>query len=443
MLAAQSISNEPAGGGRTAQGALLSDVMPHRPGPMRIFLETNGCKLNQAETESLAWQLAASGHHVVAGADEADVYVLNTCTVTGTADAKVRRRLRAFHQRNPRALIVATGCYAQREPETLASIPGVGLVVSNADKSSLPALLDGVVGEAATRRTVAQGDAGLGSMPPSLRTRSFLKVQDGCRGACAYCIVPVVRSEERSVPADRVLAEVQQRLARGIREIVLTGTEVGAYADGGLSLKDLLTHILAATPVPRLRLSSLQPSEISPALLSRWSDPRLCPHFHLSVQSGSDATLRAMRRRYSVADFARSLSLIRKMVPRAAITTDVIVGFPGETEIMFEESYQLCREWQFARIHVFPYSPRPGTAAASFPGRVDSRVKRARTERMLSLAEESSRSFRAAFQGQTRPVLWERRDEGGMWTGFTDNYIPVKVRSAEDLENRITPFTVD
>jgi threonylcarbamoyladenosine tRNA methylthiotransferase MtaB len=409
---------------------------------MKVFLETLGCKLNQAETESLTWQLAASGHEVVSDVGEADVYILNTCTVTTAADAKVRRRLRATHQRNPHAFVVATGCYAQREPDALAAVPGVGLVVSNTDKSRLPALLNELVGGACASVAGDPARQGRGIPPGAIRTRSFLKVQDGCHGACAYCIVPTVRPEERSVPADRVLAEVRHRLARGIQEIVVTGTEVGAYAGGERNLEGLLGGILSGTPIPRLRLSSLQPQEISPGLLALWKDPRLCPHFHLSVQSGSDAMLRAMRRRYSLADFVRSVSLVREMAPQAAITTDIIVGFPGETDSMFEESLRLCQELHFARIHVFPFSPRPGTAAASLPGRVDDQVKRARRERMLSLAQESTRKFREAFQGVTRAVLWERRDASGAWTGFTDNYIPVTLRSVENLENRITPFTL-
>jgi threonylcarbamoyladenosine tRNA methylthiotransferase MtaB len=410
---------------------------------MKIFLETLGCKLNQAETESLACRFAASGHSVVGDVGVADVYVLNTCTVTGVADAKARRRLRAAHQRNPEVFIVATGCYAEREAGSLAAIPGVGLVVSNADKSRLPELLNDMVPSASVRIAAESAKTEDGTPPSSSRTRSFLKVQDGCHGACAYCIVPLVRAQESSVPAERVLADIRDRLARGIKEIVLTGTEVGSYADGARGLKDLLGDILAGTAVARLRLSSLQPHEVSPALLSLWHDPRLCPHFHLSVQSASDPMLRAMRRRYSVNDYAQALSLIREFVPQAAITTDVIVGFPGETDAMFEESLRLCRELHFARIHVFPFSPRPGTAAASFAGRVDSRVTRIRTGRMLSLAEESRRRFREAFRGQTRPVLWERRDSSGAWTGFTDNYIPVTLRSADNLENCITSLTLE
>jgi threonylcarbamoyladenosine tRNA methylthiotransferase MtaB len=408
---------------------------------VKVFLETLGCKLNQAETESLTWQLAAAGHHIVSHAEMADAYVLNTCTVTGTADAKARRRLRSVHRRNPGALLVATGCYAQRDPDTLATIPGVGLVVSNAAKSELPSRLNDLAGSALCP---AAGPAGVAAVTPaaSLRTRSFIKVQEGCHGTCAYCIVPMVRPEERSVTASRVLAEVRQRLSRGVKEIVLTGTEVGAYADGGRNLRDLIADILAGTPVARLRLSSLQPPEISLALLSLWADPRMCPHFHISVQSGSDAMLSLMRRRYRVRDYVGALSAIRQLVPDAAITTDVIVGFPGETGGMFEESHRLCREMQFAGIHVFPFSSRPGTAAASFPGRVDSREKRDRTEKMLDLAAESARRFRGSFSGKIRPVLWERRDASGAWTGFTDNYIPVAFRSDEDLENCVTQFTL-
>ena len=399
---------------------------------MKVALDTLGCKLNQAETELLAGQLAEAGYELVPGVAEADIYILNTCTVTHIADAKSRHRLRQAHRQNPGARLVATGCYAQRLPEELARIEGVGLVVGNDDKPDLLQFL----GAQAVSPPPSTQESSFGS---STRTRAFIKAQDGCSNCCAYCIVPLVRGREQSRPVGPVLAEINQRVASGVKEVVLTGTEVGSYHDDGAGLSGLLERILGETDVVRLRLSSLQPPEISPELIQLWQDRRLCPHFHLSLQSGSDSVLRRMKRRYSASDYQRAVSLVRAQVPEVAITTDVIVGFPGETDGEFAASYELCRRLGFARIHVFPYSPRPGTAAASMPDQVSARVKKERSLKMLALAEESALNFRRQFLGRVVPVLWEQKDGKGIWSGLTDNYIRVYAKSSEDLTNKLLP----
>jgi threonylcarbamoyladenosine tRNA methylthiotransferase MtaB len=247
-----------------------------------------------------------------------------------------------------------------------------------------------------------------------------------------------VRGREKSLPLEQVLDEVKSRVADGYKEVVLTGTEIGAYNDKGIGLKELLRRILADTGVARLRLSSLQPQEITPALIGLWQDERLCRHFHLSLQSGSDAVLKRMKRRYTTADYKRAVELIRKAVPGAAVTTDVIVGFPCETEAEFRESYDFARQMDFARIHVFTYSPRPGTKAADTPRQVDDKIKRERSRRMLALGRACVRSFRKGFLGQTLMVLWEK-ETGGVWSGLTDNYIRAHTRSDDDLANRLMP----
>ena len=278
---------------------------------------------------------------------------------------------------------------------------------------------------------------------PTGRTRAFIKVQDGCNARCAYCIVPQVRGPEKSVPPAQVLAEVKARETEGFQEVVLTGTEVGSYSSDDTRIDGLLRAVLTETQIPRIRLSSLQPPEVTPDLIELWRDRRLCPHFHLSLQSGSDATLSRMRRRYAVAGYRTAVELIRSVVPDAAITTDVIAGFPGETDDESQTSLQLCRGLRFARIHVFPFSARPGTEAATMPGQVDEKTKRARASEMLRLAREGAADFKRSFAGQTRPVLWEQRNAHGLWTGLTDNYIPVTLRSEEDLTNRITQFRLE
>jgi threonylcarbamoyladenosine tRNA methylthiotransferase MtaB len=395
----------------------------------RIALDTVGCKLNQAETQLLARQLARAGYRLVAPEDGADVYVLNTCTVTRVADGKCRRLLKSARRRNPGALVVAIGCYVERDRQELAQIKGVDLVLDNSQKMDLLPRLE------QSGRLLRPGAV---SSHADFRTRAFIKVQDGCNNFCSYCIVPMVRGREKSLPLEQVLDEVKSRVADGYKEVVLTGTEIGAYNDKGIGLKELLRRILADTGVARLRLSSLQPQEITPALIGLWQDERLCRHFHLSLQSGSGAVLKRMKRRYTTADYKRAVELIRKAVPGAAVTTDVIVGFPGETEAEFRESYDFARQMDFARIHVFTYSPRPGTKAADTPRQVDDKIKRERSRRMLALGRACVRSFRKGFLGQTLMVLWEK-ETGGVWSGLTDNYIRAHTRSDDDLANRLMP----
>ena len=397
-----------------------------------IALDSLGCKLNQAEIQQLARQLSAAGYRLVSPADKADIYILNTCTVTHVADRKSRHMLRQARRRNPDARLVAIGCYAQRNPRELAQIEGVDLILGNDRKMNLLKLLEdidvsGKLSEEPAKYPRAGG-----------RTRAFIKVQDGCHNFCAYCIVPLVRSREENVPVEKVTALVRGLVANGYQEVVLTGTEIGAYSCNNVNLEGLLKHILAETAVPRLRLSSLQPHQVSPGLIGLWRDPRLCPHFHLSLQSGSDTVLKRMKRRYFTADYQRTVALIRDSVPDVAITTDVIVGFPGETDAEFQESLDFCRQMQFARIHVFPFSPRPGTEAADMPQQVSASVKKERSRQMLALAKESAHSFQQGFLSRTMNVLWEQQ-AGGIWSGLTGNYIKVYTKNSDDLTNRLLP----
>ena len=405
--------------------------MSNRPKSTRVALDTLGCKLNQAETELLAKQLAEAGYHLVSPMDGADVYILNTCTVTHIADRKARHLLRLAHRRNPNALVMATGCYAQRAPEELSQIEGVSFVLSNDEKPHLLRLLkeSGRLAKPAQDSTIS----------PHTRTRSFIKVQDGCDSFCTYCIVPLVRGREKSLPVDQIVAEVRHRTGDSYKEVVLTGTEIGSYNYNGVNLKGLLEYILAETAVTRVRLSSLQPQEISPELIKLWHDSRLCRHFHLSLQSGSDEVLSRMKRRYSVSNYQQVVSMIRALVPEVAITTDIIVGFPGETSTEFEESFQFCQKLSFARIHVFSYSPRKETQAARMPNQIGAQVKKQRSEQMLVLAKDSAQTFNRQFLGKTMTVLWEKQSADGIWSGHTDNYIKVYTRSNRDLTNNLLP----
>ena len=399
----------------------------------KVGVYTLGCKLNQAESELLTRQFAEAGY-LVANGGKADVCILNTCTVTHIADRKSRHLVRLLRRRNPEALIITTGCYAEREPQELARI-GADFVVGNEQKMCLPELIADRFSSVSGYSMRQFGIDGVN------RVRSFIKVQDGCNDFCAYCIVPEVRGKEYCLPVAEVIDEVKKRTSAGYKEVILTGTKIGAYRYNGADLRDLVEQILVDTDVERLHVSSLQPQEIPPQLLSMWQDSRLCRHFHLALQSGCDAVLKRMKRHYSIADYQRAVSLIRKSVPDAAITTDVMVGFPEESDEEFEDSYRFCQEMGFANMHVFPYSPRPGTLAATMSHQVEEAIKKERSQRMLELAQESADKFLERFVGQDIMVLWENElaPGSGIYSGLSDNYIRVFTESHQHLTNQLVP----
>ena len=402
-----------------------------------VAIHTHGCKLNQADSQTLARQFSDAGYRIVSPSSSADIVVLNSCTVTATADAKARQFLRAAKRRNPNAVVVATGCYAQRAPADLERLEAVSLVLGNTSKAELV--------EASHR---ALTGAGLTPVPPTdpvadnganLRTRAMVKIQEGCDQVCAYCIVPKVRGRERSIPAEEIIAQINRHADEGCREVALTGTQLGSYGFDlpGLDLARLLERILAEAGMERLRVSSLQAHEITGRLLANWSDPKLMQHFHIPLQSGSDAVLRQMRRRYDTAQYRAAVGLIRESYPDAGITTDLIVGFPGESEQDFRSSVAFAESMRFSDIHVFPYSPRPGTSAFHFGNQIAEPSKRERMAQMLALAAECRLQFREAQLGTIRPVLWEKSSRLGSWTGLTDNYLRVRTSSEQSLANRI------
>jgi threonylcarbamoyladenosine tRNA methylthiotransferase MtaB len=402
--------------------------MPER---ITVSIQTLGCKLNQAEAETISRELAGAGFEVSTG-DRADAFILNTCTVTHIADRKGRHLVRLLRRANPQALIIVTGCYAQRAAAELEGC-GADMVVNNEEKMQVPLILQSKLsacdnaGPARDRDRTAE------------RVRSFIKIQDGCRNFCSYCIVPLVRNNVYSLDADTVIDEIKARVGDGYREVVLTGTEIGSY-DDGIDLKRLLKRILGETPVARLHLSSLQPQEITSGLLELWRDRRMYHHFHIALQSGSNPVLQRMRRRYNTGDYEKAVGVIRDIMPDASVTTDVMVGFPGESAAEFSESYGFCKTMEFAAIHVFSYSPRPGTLAAGMTGGIDEKTKKLRSLQMLGLAADSAEKFAQRFTGKTREVLWENevRPGSGIYSGLTDNYIRAYTHSSVTLSNSIT-----
>ena len=410
--------------------------------PATFAIETHGCKLNQADALMLAREFTEAGLIQVGENEPSDVYVVNSCTVTHVADRKARQSLRSARRRNPNATIIATGCYAQRSPDDLRSMEDIDLVFGNVDK---PRLVRQVIEwRGGTTVPCAVGDDTDYVMPRVGRTRAMVKIQEGCDQVCAYCIVPRVRGRERSIETHDLIEEVQNLVVAGYKEVVLTGTQLGSYGFDlvDASLTSLVANTLSQTDVERLRVSSLQPKEVTDDLLALWDDKRLCPHFHLPLQSGSDAILRKMRRRYTISDYANTVERIRNRVPHASVTADVIVGFPGETDDDFKATYTVCDQIGFADIHAFPFSARPGTSAAHYEGEVSPHIKRERMDSLLDLAKRQNRRFRRVSIGAVRPVLWESGTvlEGAVWwTGLTDNYIRVRTRSKRTLMNLVIP----
>ena len=411
-----------------------------------VHLETLGCKLNQADTQAIAKRFVERGYRIVGEHENADVFVLNTCTVTHVADRKSRQAARAAKRRNPESMIVVTGCYAERAPGDLREMPEVDLVIGNSDKSTLVRIVEDATSEPDTACSI--GDDQSLSPVLKLRSRAMVKIQEGCDQVCAYCIVPKVRGRERSIPVEEIVATTNAYAAAGCREVVLTGTQLGSY---GFDLPDmdivgLLKTLLAETDLPRIRISSLQPQDISDELLDLWSDSRLCPHFHVPLQSGSNAVLGRMRRRYTSAQFVDTVDRIRDVVPDVSVTADVIVGFPGETDRDFVNTVTACKDAALAALHVFPYSIRPGTSAAHFDAQIDPTVKSERASELMSVARELSHCFRSRFLRSSRQVLWERASGAGAeqaaWSGLTENYIRVRVKSSRNLANLITGATL-
>jgi len=432
---------------------------------MNFYLAALGCKLNQAEVEALARKAKALGHRVVDGPENADWAILNTCAVTHIADRKSRQLIRQLHRLNPNLRLAVTGCYAQVSADEARAIEGVHLVVGNADKERIIERILALATPASVSNALPPRSGPVGSLG---HTRAFVKIQDGCDNHCTYCIVAIARGPQRSRAPAEVLEEVRARLSEGYQEVVLTGVHIGAYGrdsapgaplppQAGWSLSRLVHTILDETAVPRLRLSSVEPWDLSPELLALWPNPRLCRHLHLPLQSGCDDTLRRMGRRYSTEQFERLLTIVRQRIPGISITTDVIVGFPGESEVEFKAGFAFIERMRFARLHVFRYSPRPGTPAANWitsslphsqskarpgplPTPVPPSVAQLRSEALIALGRRMSLDFHRQFVGTVVQVLCESAQKacGGLsWSGLTDNYLRVSAPAQGNLANTL------
>lgn len=395
---------------------------------------TLGCKVNQYETEELRERFLQAGFREPGAGEKAGTYVINTCTVTAAADRKSRYLIQRSLRQNPLAEVIVTGCYAERDARELSTIKGVSRVVRNRDKARIAALLG------------LRGSRGGGISAFPGRTRAFLKVQDGCNNRCAYCKVSLVRGPSKSKAFEQAVAEARRIAAGGFKEIVLCGICLGSYGmdlSPRRELSDLLKEIEAIDGLQRLRLSSIEAKDVSPGLVAALSaGGKLCRHLHIPMQSGDDGILRRMRRAYRSKDYLRLADDLKQAVPHIAITTDIIVGFPGESAAAFENTLKLVRRVMPAKVHIFPYSRREGTEAASFRDEEIPRdVVRERVRSLEALSQECSIAYRRRFLGEVPLVLVEGRakDDRHCWEGYTDTYIKVRFKEGKELRNRLVP----
>ena len=399
----------------------------------KVALTTLGCKVNQFETETMEGLFKKSGYEIVPFEEKADFYVINTCSVTSLGDRKSRQIIRRAQRTNENAIIAVCGCYSQVHPEEIKAIEGVRVVLGTKERSKIveyverAAREDGILDEVGNIMDSHEfEDIPIYDMPQ--RTRAFLKIEDGCQNFCSYCIIPYARGPVKSRHLDKIYSEAKKLVDAGFKEIVLTGIHLGAYGrdlPGDIDLADACREVLKVEGLKRLRLSSLESIEVSPALFQLIrDDERFCAHLHLPLQAGSDSVLKDMNRHYDTVEFGRLIARIENEIPGVAVSTDIIVGFPGETEEQFADSLKFVEQMNFSRMHVFPYSKRSGTPAAARKDQVPEQVKKERAHRMQELASRKTEEFHKSFLGQTMRVLFETNNDG-ITDGLTDNYIRV------------------
>ncbi len=414
-----------------------------------VAFYTLGCKVNFYDTEAI-WQLfKKEGYEQVEFDQTADVYLINTCTVTNTGDKKSRQIIRRAVRRNPNAIVAVTGCYAQTSAAEIMEIPGVDLVIGTQDREKILPLVDEIkakrepinaVRNIMKTRTFEELDV------PSFNghTRAFLKIQEGCNNFCTFCIIPWSRGLSRSRDPQSVLNQARQLVAAGYKEIVLTGIHTGGYGDDmdQYRLSDLMEELDKVEGLERIRISSIEASQIDDKMLDVLKrSTKMCRHFHIPLQAGDDSVLKRMRRKYTVAEFAEKIARIRETMPDVAITTDVIVGFPGETEEMYQNGYAFMQQIGFSEMHVFPYSQRTGTPAARMEDQVDDEVKNARVHELIQLSERMQLEYAEKFVGQVVDVIPEKNEKGlypqGWVAGHSDNYLTVLFEGSQELQGKL------
>jgi len=408
----------------------------------RVAFHTLGCKLNFAESSTMARSFPEEAYQRVSPDSEADIYIINTCSVTDTADRKCRQAIRKIISNNPAAFVAVVGCYAQLNPGAVAQIEGVDLVLGTDEKFNISSYIENIEKKKAPEIHSCENIDKIGfnaSWSSNDRTRSFLKVQDGCDYHCSYCTVPLARGASRNQPIEGIVKEAKSIVAAGVKEIVLTGVNVGDFGKStGESLEELLRTLCRVEGLERLRLSSIEPNLLTNDIIKLIaSEPVLMPHIHMPLQSGNDHILGLMRRRYKREIFRDRINTIKELLPEAAAGADVIVGFPGETDEEFEDTYEFLSSIPFTYLHVFAFSPRPGTPAASMPGKVTEKIKEHRSRQLIRLSENHKNLFMRENTGEIRNVLFEKKNFSGMIAGFTENYIKTFVPYNKSLSGNI------
>lgn len=401
----------------------------------RIAFKTLGCRLNLYETDALASQFRKAGYTIVDFQNEADAYIVNTCTVTNQSDKKSRQETGKAHRTNGNAVMVVTGCMATNRKEALEKEGMITYVVDNDRKSDIFHLLDShFKGEIISPEELKADRFGYGAVEEGFHTRSLIKVQDGCNNFCTFCIVPFVRGRAASRPWKEIEKNIKEVADYGFKEIVITGVNIGRYESEGMNFEDLIEKVLDIPGDFRVRISSIEPEGFGDKLFGLFSHPKLTPHLHLCIQSGSDKILKQMRRTYTVDDFRRMVNKIRNRIPGFNFTTDLMVGFPGETEEDFRLSLSTAEEFKFSHIHTFKYSVRKGTRAEKMPEQIPEKVKTERSAIVRELAGKLKKEYRSSFIGKKQKVLVEKIDENGTAGGYGEHYIPVRFKADKNTK---------
>lgn len=416
----------------------------------RVAFGTLGCKVNQTETEAMKVLFRERGYRVVGFDQGADVYVINTCTVTGSADRKSRQMIRRASRQAPNAIIAVVGCLPQVAADKMEKLPQVDVIIGTTERARIVDLVEKAQQTGQQVRQVEQvnkrKDFEQLPLDYSSRTRAFLKIQDGCNQYCSYCIIPYARGPVRSSPLEQVVAAASELVARGYKEIVLAGIHLGLYGSDFRPPVDLAKPLELLEKIPgleRIRISSLDPAQVTPTILELVAaSAKICPHLHIPLQSGSSRILRRMNRPYTSDEYRKLVAKIHRIIPNIGLTTDVMVGFPGETEEDFAKTVQMVEQAAFSRLHVFSYSPRPGTPAARFSDQVPGRVKAERSRYLISLGQRLAQDFHEQYLGQELPVLVEEEDTRQLWVGYSDNYIRVRFHGSGRLLNKIVPVRI-
>jgi len=409
-----------------------------------VSFHTLGCRLNSSETGTIAHGFTERGYKIVPFGDKADVVMVNTCTVTDSADSTCRNLIRKAHKSSPEGKIVVVGCYAQMEPQKIAAIQGVDLILGTAEKYKIFDYLEEEKGQI-INVDMTNEFWGASTTHSDSRTRAFLKIQDGCNYICSYCIIPQARGRSRAISPDKALASAKNLIGQGYKEIVLTGVNIGEYEDAsGTPFYKLVQSLLSLNGLERLRLSSVEPNTINDDLLKVLKDsPKYMDHFHIPLQSGNDEVLKSMRRKYSVSQYSEVIHKIKEAFPNAGVGADIILGHPGETEEQFLDTFNLLRKLPITHFHPFPFSKRKGTLSAKMEKQIPQQVKKDRVRLITDLGKAKLHDFMTDFVGTTNQVLFEHRADDGLFEGHTTNFLKVKVESSEDLSNQIIPVKLE